>query len=193
MFYDNMKGRVVIISAPSGAGKTTIVKHLLNSGLDLDFSISATTRAIRENETDGKDYYFLTIEEFREKIQNGALLEWQEVYKDHYYGTPRSEIDRIWAGGKHVLFDVDVLGGINLKKIFGKSAVSIFIMPPSIDELENRLMTRGTDKPEKIRMRIEKASEEMKTAGEFDHIIVNDDLEKAQSEAFWLIKDFING
>jgi guanylate kinase len=193
MFYDNMKGRLVIISAPSGAGKTTIVKHLLNSGLDLDFSISATTRAIRENETDGKDYYFLTIEEFREKIQNGALLEWQEVYKDHYYGTPRSEIDRIWAGGKHVLFDVDVLGGINLKKIFGKSAVSIFIMPPSIDELENRLMTRGTDKPEKIRMRIEKASEEMKTAGEFDHIIVNDDLEKAQSEAFWLIKDFING
>jgi guanylate kinase len=193
MFYDNMKGRLVIISAPSGAGKTTIVKHLLNSGLDLDFSISATTRAIRENETDGKDYYFLTIEEFREKIQNGALLEWQEVYKDHYYGTPRSEIDRIWACGKHVLFDVDVKGGINLKKIFGKSAVSIFIMPPSIDELENRLMTRGTDKPEKIRMRIEKASEEMKTAGEFDHIIVNDDLEKAQSEAFWLIKDFING
>jgi guanylate kinase len=193
MFYDNMKGRVVIISAPSGAGKTTIVKHLLNSGLDLDFSISATTRAIRENETDGKDYYFLTIEEFREKIQNGALLEWQEVYKDHYYGTPRSEIDRIWAGGKHVLFDVDVLGGINLKKIFGKSAVSIFIMPPSIDELENRLMTRGTDKPEKIRMRIEKASEEIKRAGEFDHVIVNDDLEKAQSEAFWLIKDFING
>jgi guanylate kinase len=186
-----MKGKLVIISAPSGAGKTTIVKHLLNSGLDLAFSISATTRTIRENETDGKDYYFLTADQFREMIRKDDLLEWQEVYKDHYYGTPGSEPERIWALGKHVLFDVDVMGGINLKKIFGKNAISIFIMPPSVWELEIRLVNRGTDTPEKIKMRVEKAAEEIKTAGEFDHIIVNDDLKKAQNEAYRLVKRFI--
>jgi guanylate kinase len=186
-----MKGRLVIISAPSGAGKTTIVKYLLNCGLNLAFSVSATTRTRRENETDGMDYYFLTADEFREKINNGELLEWQEVYKDHYYGTPKSEPDRIWSEGKHVLFDVDVMGGINLKKIFGKNAISLFIMPPSVKELEKRLMTRDTDKPDKIRMRVEKAEDEMKTAKEFDHIIVNDDLKKAQTEAFKLVKDFV--
>jgi guanylate kinase len=186
-----MEGRLVIISAPSGAGKTTIVKHLLGSGLDLAFSISATTRAKREDETNGKDYYFLTASQFREMIAKGELLEWQEVYKDHYYGTPKSEIDRIWSQGKHVLFDVDVMGGINLKKIFGKNAISLFIMPPSVDELEKRLLNRGTDNNEKIRMRVAKAAEEMKTAGEFDHIVVNDDLLKAQSEAQKLVKNFI--
>jgi guanylate kinase len=186
-----MKGRLIIISAPSGAGKTTIVKFLLNSGLGLAFSVSATTRAKREHETYGKDYYFLTADEFREMIKNDELLEWQEVYKDHYYGTPRSEIDRIWSQDKHVLFDVDVIGGINLKKIFGKSAISIFIKPPSIDELEKRLINRGTDDGEKIRMRVEKAAQEMKTEGEFDHIIVNDDLEKAKDEAYRLVKSFI--
>ena len=117
-----MKGRLIIISAPSGAGKTTIVKYLLNSGLGLAFSVSATTRAKRENETHGTDYYFLTVEQFREKIRKDELIEWQEVYKDHYYGTPKSEPERIWAEGKHVLFDVDVIGGLNLKKIFGKNA-----------------------------------------------------------------------
>jgi guanylate kinase len=188
-----MNGRLVIISAPSGAGKTTIVKHLLGCGLSLAFSISATTRAIRENEIDGRDYYFLTISQFREKIDKGELLEWQEVYRDHYYGTPRSELDRIWAGGKHVLFDVDVMGGINLKKIFGNMAISIFIMPPSVKDLENRLLARGTDKPEKIRMRVEKANEEIKAAGEFDHVVVNDDLAKAQDEVYRFVKDFING
>jgi guanylate kinase len=187
-----MKGSLVIISAPSGAGKTTIVKHLLGSGLNLAFSISATTRARRGNETDGKDYYFLSVEEFRGKITNGELLEWQEVYKDHYYGTPKSELDRIWATGRHVLFDVDVMGGINLKRIFGGKAISLFIMPPSVSELENRLINRSTDDPEKIKMRVEKAADEIKTAGEFDHIIVNDDLEKAQTEAYRIIKEFIN-
>jgi len=187
-----MKGRLVIISAPSGAGKTTIVKHLLGTRLDLAFSVSATTRIKRDNETEGKDYYFLSTDNFREKIKNGELIEWQEVYKDHYYGTLKSEIDRIWADGKHVLFDVDVMGGLNLKKIFGKSAISIFIMPPSVDELGKRLRNRATDNAEKIRMRVEKATEEMKTAGKFDHIIINDDLERAQDEAFNLVKDFIS-
>jgi guanylate kinase len=188
-----MKGKLVIISAPSGAGKTTIVKHLLDGGLNLAFSISATTRKMRDNETDGKDYYFISVEQFREKIKKDELLEWQEVYKDHYYGTPRSEMERIWTLGKHVLFDVDVMGGINLKKIFGKRAISLFIMPPSVQELEKRLVSRGTDDPEKIRMRVEKAAEEMKTAGEFDYTIVNDDLEKAQAETLRLVMDFLNG
>lgn len=187
-----MKGRLVIISAPSGAGKTTLVKHLLSSGLKLAFSVSATTRGRRENETDGKDYYFLSVDEFREMISNGDLLEWQEVYKDHYYGTPKSEPDRIWESGRHVLFDVDVRGGINLKKIFGDKAISLFIMPPSVSELEKRLINRSTDDPEKIKMRVEKAAEEMKTAGEFDHIIVNDELGKAQAETYRLVKEFIN-
>jgi len=186
-----MKGKVVIISAPSGAGKTTIVRHLLDSGLDLVFSISATTRIKRTTETDGKDYYFLTVNQFREMIKKDQLLEWQEVYKDHYYGTPRSEPVRIWNDGKHVLFDVDVMGGINLKKLFGRNAISIFIMPPSVEELEKRLLTRGTDTPEKIKMRVEKAAEEMKTAEEFDHIVVNDDLEKAREEAFNVVRGFI--
>jgi guanylate kinase len=187
-----MKGRLIIISAPSGAGKTTIVKFLLNSGLDLAFSVSATTRTKRENETDGKDYYFLTVDKFREMIKNDELIEWQEVYKDQYYGTPRSEIDRIWLQDKHVLFDVDVMGGINLKKIFGKSAISVFIRPPSIDELQKRLVNRGTDDSEKIRMRVEKAAEELKTEGKFDYVIVNDDLEKAQAEAYRLVQSFIS-
>jgi guanylate kinase len=187
-----MKGRLIIISAPSGAGKTTIVKSLLNSGLPLAFSVSATTRTKRENESEGSDYYFLSVDQFREKIRKDELIEWQEVYKDHYYGTPRSEIDRIWSQDKHVLFDVDVKGGINLKKIFGKSAISIFIRPPSVEELEKRLLNRGTDDKEKIRMRVEKAAEEMKTEGEFDFVIVNDDLEKAKDEAYRLVKSFIS-
>jgi len=187
-----MKGKLVIISAPSGAGKTTIVKYLLDSGFNLAFSISATTRKMRENETDGKDYYFISVNEFREKIRKDELIEWQEVYKDHYYGTPKSEMERIWKLGKHVLFDVDVMGGINLKRIFGENAISIFIMPPSVPELEKRLISRGTDDPEKIKMRVEKAAEEMKTAGEFDYTIVNDDLEKAQSEAYSLIYKFLS-
>jgi guanylate kinase len=187
-----MSGRLVIISAPSGSGKTTIVRHLLTCGLGLEFSVSATTRQMRSNETDGKDYYFLTNEEFRRKIKEEEFVEWQEVYKDNYYGTPKSEIERIWAKGNHVLFDVDVLGGINLKNIFGKKAISIFIMPPSIEELENRLLARGTDKPEKIRMRVMKAADEMRSADRFEHIVINDNLEKAKAKAFKLINEFLN-
>lgn len=186
-----MKGKLVIISAPSGAGKTTIVKHLLESGLGLAFSVSATTRKIRENEIDGKDYYYLSADDFREKIDQGEFVEWEEVYKDHYYGTLKKEIERIWSDGKHVLFDVDVKGGINLKRIFGSNAISLFIKPPSVEELEKRLTTRGTDSEEKIRMRIMKAEEEMKSASMFDHIVVNDNIEKAKSDAFNLISGFL--
>lgn len=186
-----MKGKLVIISAPSGAGKTTIVRHLLESGLNLAFSVSATTRPIRSNEEEGKDYYFMSVEIFRERISRGEFVEWEEVYKDHLYGTLKSEIERIWNNGNHVLFDVDVQGGINLKKLFGDEAVSLFIMPPSLEELEKRLVKRATDKPEKIRMRLEKAAEEMKMAGEFDHIIINIKLEQAQNEAYNLVSVFI--
>lgn len=187
-----MEGRLVIISAPSGAGKTTIVRHLLDSSFGLEFSVSATTRQMRENETDGKDYYFLTNEEFRRRISSGGFAEWEEVYKDNLYGTPRSEIERIWAKGRHVLFDVDVRGGLSLKNIYREKAISIFIMPPSVSELEKRLIARGTDRPEKIRMRVEKASEEIRSADKFDHIVVNNDLEKAKAEVCNLVSDFLN-
>lgn len=187
-----MEGRLVIISAPSGAGKTTIVRYLLDCGFGLEFSVSATTRQRRENEIDGKDYYFLTKEEFRRRISAGEFAEWEEVYKDNLYGTLKAEIERIWAKGRHVLFDVDVKGGLSLKKIYRDKAISVFIMPPSVGELENRLIARGTDKSETIRMRIEKAAEEIRSAKEFDHIVVNDDLEKAKAEVFNLVKKFLN-
>ncbi|HVN57518.1 MAG TPA: guanylate kinase [Bacteroidales bacterium] len=188
-----MSGRLVIISAPSGAGKTTIVRHLLNCNLGLEFSVSATTRQKRDNETDGRDYYFMSVEKFREMIGKDGFVEWQEVYTDNFYGTPRSEIERILSKGGNVLFDVDVMGGINLKNIFGSGAVSIFIMPPSIEELGKRLTARGTDLPEKIRMRVIKAGEEIRHAGQFDFIVINDDLEKAKEESFRIVSDFIRG
>jgi guanylate kinase len=167
-----MKGKLVIISAPSGAGKSTIISHLLEKGINLEFSISATTRAPR-----GMD--------------NGDFIEWEEVYNDQFYGTLKSEIDRIWSHGNNVLFDVDVKGGINLKDIFGHQSISIFIMPPSINELEKRLVNRGTDTPEKIKMRVAKAEEEMKLASQFDNIIINDRLEQAQHEAYIIVKSFL--
>ncbi len=187
-----MRGKLVIISAPSGAGKTTIVRHLLEKGLNLSFSVSATTRPIRGTEKDGTDYFYLSVPEFNKKIENKELVEWQEVYRDLYYGTLKSELERIWNEGKSVLFDVDVKGGINLKKIFGKNSLSIFIMPPSVADLEKRLRGRGTDTHEKIRMRIEKAKEEIDLADRFDKIVVNDILESAKKEVYELVRDFLN-
>jgi guanylate kinase len=187
-----MEGKLVIISAPSGAGKTTMVNHLLNKGLGLEFSISATTRTPRGKEQNGKEYYFISAEEFREKIRKNEFTEWQEVYKDQFYGTLKSEIERIWADKKHVIFDVDVKGGINLKKIFGIQAISIFIMPPSINDLEKRLLSRATDDRSKIKVRVEKAIEEMKLADNFDHIVINDKLDRAQKEVYELVKSFLN-
>jgi len=186
-----MEGKLVIISAPSGAGKTTIVNHLLQEVPELEFSISATTRNPRGKEKDGKEYYFIAVEDFRERIRRKEFTEWEEVYKDHYYGTLKSEIERIWAEGKHVIFDVDVKGGINLKNIFGNKAVSIFIMPPSLTELEMRLHARATDNPAKIKIRVEKAVEEMKLAGEFDHIVINDNLEQARNEVCKVVRGFL--
>jgi guanylate kinase len=191
MFYSNMEGKLVIISAPSGAGKTTIVKHLLESGLKLSFSVSATTRPIRGNETEGEDYFFLTVKEFKKKIKNNEFVEWEEVYKDMFYGTLKSELERIWTNGNHVLFDVDVNGGISLKNKFGTNSIAIFIMPPSVTELENRLVKRGTDTPEKIRVRIEKARDELKLANQFDTIIVNHQLDKAKEETLKVVASFL--
>ena len=187
----NMNGKLVIISAPSGAGKTTIVKHLLESGLNLSFSVSATTRPLRGNETDGEDYFFLTVPEFKKKIENNEFVEWEEVYKDLFYGTLKSELERIWANGNHVLFDVDVKGGISLKNKFGTNSIAIFIMPPSVEELENRLVKRGTDTPEKIRIRVEKARDELKLANQFDTIIVNHQLDKAKEETLKIVASFL--
>ena len=186
-----MRGKLVIISAPSGAGKTTIVRHLLASGLDLSFSVSATTRPVRGNEKDGIDYFYLTVPEFKIKIENDELVEWQEVYEGLFYGTLKSEMDRIWKSGKYVLFDVDVKGGLNLKKIFGNDSLSIFIMPPSVEELEKRLLARGTDSEDKIKTRVRKAVEEVSLADKFDRIVVNDNLDKAKKESFDLVNEFL--
>ncbi|NPA36902.1 MAG: guanylate kinase [Chlorobi bacterium] len=184
-------GKLIIFSAPSGAGKSTIVNALLKKRDDLEFSISATSRPPRGNEKNGREYYFLSPEEFRKKIENGELLEWQEVYKDTYYGTLKSEVERITKKGKNVVFDVDVVGGSNIKKMYDGRALAIFIKPPSIEELHKRLVLRGTDSPEKIKERIEKASFEMTYADKFDVVIVNDDLDEAIKETERVINDFL--
>jgi guanylate kinase len=187
-----MPGKLFIFSAPSGSGKTTIVHNLLQKDLDLEFSISATSRPKRENEMDGKDYYFLSSDEFKTKIEKDEFVEWEEVYKNRFYGTLKSELERIWAQGNHVVFDVDVVGGLNLKKKFPERALSIFVMPPNIEELEKRLKNRSTDSHDDIKTRIEKANKELKYANDFDVIIVNDKLDNAISEAEITVKNFIN-
>ena len=187
----NKTGKCVIFSAPSGAGKTTIVHHLLDAQLGLSFSVSACSRAPRPNETDGKDYYFLGLEGFRRLIHEDAFVEWEEVYTDNYYGTLRSEVERIWSEGKTVIFDVDVVGGLNIKRIFGERALAVFVQPPSYEELEKRLRHRSTETEEKINIRMAKAKKELDSAGEFDAVIVNDTLELACAEATQLVSEFI--
>lgn len=184
-------GKLVIFSAPSGAGKTTLVKHLLQSGLNLSFSVSAASRPIREGETNGKDYYFITADAFRKKIEADEFLEWEEVYKDQYYGTLKSEVERIRKAGEHVIFDVDVVGGLNIKKYYGDDALSVFVLPPNINHLEQRLRNRSTDDEESIKKRIDKATHELTFAKQFDIIIINDDLEKAKADAYQKVKSFL--
>ncbi len=187
-----MEGKAVIISAPSGAGKTTIVHHLLGiRELNLAFSVSACTRPKREGEVNGTDYYFMSVNEFKDKIDDGEFLEWEEVYKNSYYGTLRSEVSRIWSMNQHVLFDVDVMGGINLKEKFGDNALAVFVKPPSIEILRSRLESRGTESAEKIRNRVNKASLELKFARKFDVIVLNDVLEKAQDDIHKIVSAFL--
>ncbi|MDR1221703.1 MAG: guanylate kinase [Tannerella sp.] len=184
-------GKPVIFSAPSGSGKSSVIHYLLLQGLPLQFSISATSRAPRGNERDGVDYYFFTPEEFRSHIENGDFLEYEEVYKDKFYGTLKSEVERITGAGKSVVFDVDVVGGCNIKKFYGDRALSVFIQPPSMDELRRRLEKRGTDAPEIIEDRLEKAEYELSFAPAFDVIIINDSLIKTQEEALKIVRNFI--
>ena len=185
------KGKLIIFSAPSGAGKTTIVKHLLGQNLNLEFSISATSRKPRHTETHSEDYHFLSEKEFQQKIENNEFLEWEEVYKGIKYGTLKSDVELIRNRGKNVVFDVDVVGGLNIKKYFGDEALAIFVQPPSVKELRNRLTKRSTETEEKIQMRIEKAEHELSFAKQFDVIITNDNLEKAFVEAEKILNDFL--
>ena len=184
--------KVIIFSAPSGSGKTTLVKHCLQHFPELEFSISCTTRNPRGTEKDGVDYHFISPEKFRQKIWEEAFVEFEEVYEDKYYGTLKSEVERIWNDGKTVIFDVDVKGGIALKKYFGEQALSIFIMPPSIQELERRLIARATDDADTIQTRVEKAEQEMTFQNEFDKILVNTYLETAKAEIEKLLSEFLN-
>ena len=185
------QGKCVIFSAPSGAGKTTIVHYLLRRNLGLEFSVSACSRDPRENEIDGKDYHFLGIEGFKKKIAENAFVEWEEVYSNNFYGTLKSEMERIWSEGKTVIFDVDVIGGLNLKKKFQDNALAIFVQPPSYEELENRLRKRSTESEDKINQRMEKATKELSFSSEFDFILINDDLEIACEKAEELVKEFL--
>lgn len=185
-------GKLVIFSAPSGSGKTTIVRRLLSHFPQFEFSISATSRQPRGSEQHGVDYYFLTQEEFAEAVREERFVEWEEVYAGTCYGTLRSEMERIWAKGNVIVFDVDVLGGINLKRIFGEDACSIFVQPPSIEELERRLRGRATDSEEVIAKRVAKAEFELSKAPEFDHVVVNDDLDTAVNETIDIINAFLD-
>ena len=189
---ENFEGKLFVFSAPSGSGKTTIVRHLLGQEqFNLEFSISATSRAPRGFEVEGQDYYYISLKEFKENIKKDAFLEWEEVYRDNFYGTLKTEVERIWAQGKHVIFDIDVVGGLRIKKKFPDQTLAVFVKPPSVDELKIRLKKRKTESDEKINMRIAKASVELATAPQFDVIIKNYDLEVALKEAEDLVGDFL--
>ncbi len=187
-----MKPKLIIFSAPSGAGKTTIVKEVLKTGIPFAFSVSATSRPPRQGEIDGRDYHFLSVEEFKDAIAKGLFLEWEEVYENQFYGTLKSAVEEKRKQGYHVIFDVDVIGGLNIKKYYKNEALAIFIMPPSIEELKNRLKARGTESDESFRKRIAKAEKEISYAPEFDVVIVNDDLQKAVRETITHIRKFID-
>lgn len=185
-------GKLIVFSAPSGSGKTTIVQHLLSHPeLKLEFSISATSREPRHGEVEGKDYYFLSLEEFKKKIKNEEFLEWEEVYRDNFYGTLKSEIEKIWKQGKNVIFDIDVVGGLDIKHIYPDQTLAVFVKPPSIEELKIRLKKRKTESDDKISMRVAKASIEMATAPQFDFIIENNNLQVALKEAYELVSTFV--
>lgn len=186
-----MAGKLVIFSAPSGSGKSTIINYLLQQGLNLCFSISATSRAPRGTERDGVEYYFLSPDEFRRRIAAGDFLEYEEVYQDKFYGTLKSEVERILSRGDNVIFDVDVVGGCNIKAAYGDRALSVFIQPPSVEELRRRLVSRGTDAPDVIESRVAKAEYELSFASRFDRVIVNDDLERAEAEVLQTVQDFL--
>ncbi len=189
----NKGGKLIVFSAPSGSGKTTIVKHLLaQDDLNLEFSISAASRESRGEEVNGQDYYFISTEEFKKHIKNDDFLEWEEVYRDNFYGTLKSEVERIWARGKNVIFDIDVAGGLRIKSKFPNETLAVFVKPPSIDELKIRLKKRSTESEDKINMRIAKASVELATAPQFDVVIKNYDLSIALDEAHQLVKDFVS-
>ena len=190
--HTKTQGKLIVFSAPSGSGKTTIVRHLLKQEqLNLAFSISATSREKRGKEEDAKDYYFLSASDFKQHIKHDDFLEWEEVYRDNFYGTLKTEVERIWALGKNVIFDIDVSGGLRIKRKFPEQTIAIFVKPPSIDELKIRLKKRKTETDDKINMRISKASAELATAPLFDVIIENDNLDKALQEAEHLVSDFI--
>lgn len=186
------QGKLIVFSAPSGSGKTTIVRYLLEKKeLNLEFSISATSRAPRGHEQHGVDYYFMSLKEFKQHIKNEDFLEWEEVYRDNFYGTLKSEVERIWAKGKHVVFDIDVVGGLDIKQIFPEQTLAVFVKPPSIEELKIRLKKRKTESDDKIGMRVAKASIELATAPQFDHIIINNELSEALEQAYDLVKEFV--
>lgn len=187
-----MEGKMVIVSAPSGAGKTTLVKHLLEKQLNLEFSVSATSRQPRGEEVHGQDYYFFTSEEFKHQVETDQFVEWEEVYAGTCYGTLKSELKRIWAKGNHVVFDVDVVGGLNIKRRYGKQALAVFVMPPSVTELEKRLRGRNTDDEASLQKRLEKSEFEMGYSKDFDVVVVNDQLTEACEEMYRVINGFLN-
>lgn len=187
------RGKLIVFSAPSGAGKTTIVRHLLTlPELNLEFSISATSREKRGTEEDGKDYYFMSLDSFKQHIKNDSFVEWEEVYRDNFYGTLKTEVQRIWDMGKNVIFDIDVSGGLRIKRKFPEDTLAIFVKPPSVDDLKIRLKKRKTESDSKINMRIAKASSELATAPLFDVIVENGELSKALAEAETLVSNFVN-